>query len=107
MKFALTGREWKSCIWALAAMPLNNSYNVTRAVLSLFDIGELSDEAIATIKDDERYEADLTCDSAGWGCIVGALGEQPAKNVLPLVNKLLSNVSPEAEAQAKAAGAGV
>lgn len=107
MKFALTGREWKDCIYALAAVPLNNGYNVTRKVLKVFDIDELSDEALAGIKDDEKYEADLTCDGAGWGSIVAALGEQPAKNVLQLLNKLLANVSPEAEAEAKKAGAKV
>ena len=104
MKYTLTGREWKQSIIAMTRVEANRSYNALRNVLAVFDIGELSDEALAGIADETNYEADLTCDGKGWGGVVDALAEQPAKNVLALVNKLLSNVSPEAEAQAKAAG---
>ena len=105
MKYTLTGREWKQAIVAMTRVEANRSYNALRNVLILFDAGELSDEVLAGIADDTGYEADLTCDGKGWGGIVDALGEQPAKNVLPLLNKLLANVSPQAEAEAKAAGA--
>ena len=107
MKYTLTGKEWKQAIIAMAHVEANRSYNALRNVLTVFDIGELSDEALTAIKDDEGYEADLTCDGKGWGGVVDALAEQPAKNVLALLNKLLANVSPQAEAEAKAAGAAV
>ena len=105
MKFTLTGKEWKQAIIAMAQVSANRSYNALRNTLAVFDIGELSDEALEGITDDTTYEADLTCDGKGWGGIVDALAEQPAKNVLGLLNKLLANVSPEAEAMAKEAGA--
>lgn len=107
MKYTLTGKEWKQAIVAMTRVEANRSYNALRNTLAVFDVGELSNEALAAIKDDESYEADLTCDGKGWGGIVDALAEQPAKNVLGLVNKLLANVSPQAEAEAKAAGVAV
>lgn len=105
MKFTLQNSEWKQVISALLQMPANFSINILNDILKLFKIESLTDETFSAIEEGET-EADFPTDLTGWGKIVEALGEQKAKDVFNLLQKLLQNTTPQAEETLKKLGGG-